>query len=115
MVAVAAAAAVVAIPDVVSVVVIVAAVTVVCGGGNGDGDGAGGSLSNNTIMSRDREKGNKRSNIFCVFVFCFNLLISKFHNQGTKSTTDERGASAIFAQRIDDNELGGAAVQVKLT
>ncbi|KAK3760676.1 hypothetical protein RRG08_010649 [Elysia crispata] len=35
--------------------------------------------------------------------------------QGTKSTTDERGASAIFAQRIDDNELGGAAVQVRVT
>ncbi|GFO12419.1 advillin, partial [Plakobranchus ocellatus] len=35
--------------------------------------------------------------------------------QGTKSTTDERAASAIFAQRIDDQDLGGAAVQVRVT
>ena len=34
------------------------------------------------------------------------------YSQGAKSTTDEKGASAIFAQRMDDNELNGAAVQV---
>ncbi|XP_076464098.1 advillin-like [Babylonia areolata] len=34
--------------------------------------------------------------------------------QGAKSSTDEKGASAIFAQRMDDNELNGAAVQVRV-
>ncbi|XP_012936181.1 advillin [Aplysia californica] len=34
--------------------------------------------------------------------------------QGSKSTTDERGASAIYAQRMDDNDLHGAAVQVRV-
>lgn len=34
--------------------------------------------------------------------------------QGAKSTVDEKGASAIFAQRMDDNELNGAAVQIRV-
>jgi len=34
--------------------------------------------------------------------------------QGSKSSIDERGASAIHAQRIDDTELGGKAVQVRV-
>ncbi|KAK7483760.1 hypothetical protein BaRGS_00024976, partial [Batillaria attramentaria] len=34
--------------------------------------------------------------------------------QGSKSTTDERAASAIFAQQMDDTELNGAAVQVRV-
>jgi len=34
--------------------------------------------------------------------------------QGTKSSTDEKGASAIHAARIDNEELGGKAVQVRI-
>jgi len=34
--------------------------------------------------------------------------------QGAKSTTDERGASAIYAQRLDDDELKGEALQVRV-
>ena len=33
--------------------------------------------------------------------------------QGLKSSTDEKGASAIHAARIDNEELGGNAIQVK--
>ena len=34
--------------------------------------------------------------------------------QGSKSSTDEKGASAIHAARIDNEELGGKAVQASL-
>lgn len=34
--------------------------------------------------------------------------------QGSKSSTDEKGASAIHAARIDNEELGGGAVQVRV-
>ena len=34
--------------------------------------------------------------------------------QGSKSSTDEKGASAIHAARIDNEELGGGAVQVRM-
>lgn len=34
--------------------------------------------------------------------------------QGSKSSTDEKGASAIHAARIDNDELGGGAVQVRV-
>ena len=32
--------------------------------------------------------------------------------QGSKTSTDEKGASAIHAARIDNEELGGKAIQV---
>lgn len=35
--------------------------------------------------------------------------------QGSKSSTDERAASAIEAARIDNDELGGKAIQVRVT
>jgi len=34
--------------------------------------------------------------------------------QGSKSSTDEKGASAIHAARIDNEELGGNAIQVRV-
>jgi len=34
--------------------------------------------------------------------------------QGSKTSTDEKGASAIHAARIDNEELGGKAVQVRM-
>ena len=34
--------------------------------------------------------------------------------QGSKTSTDEKGASAIHAARIDNEELGGKAVQASL-
>merc|ERR1711970_415730 len=34
--------------------------------------------------------------------------------QGSKSSTDEKGASAIHATRIDNEELGGQAIQVRV-
>ncbi|ESO84882.1 hypothetical protein LOTGIDRAFT_221805 [Lottia gigantea] len=34
--------------------------------------------------------------------------------QGNKSTIDERGASALLAQNLDDTELDGAAVQIRV-
>lgn len=41
--------------------------------------------------------------------------VTGFFWKGSKSTIEERGASAIFAQRVDDKDLGGAAVQVLYT
>ncbi|XP_059152876.1 advillin-like isoform X2 [Physella acuta] len=35
--------------------------------------------------------------------------------QGCKSSVEERAASAIFAQLLDDRELGGSAVQIRVT
>ena len=35
--------------------------------------------------------------------------------QGSKTSVDEKGASAIHAARIDNEELGGKAVQVMKT
>merc|ERR1712013_604124 len=34
--------------------------------------------------------------------------------QGSKTSVDEKGASAIHAARIDNEELGGKAVQVRM-